>query len=208
MYYQSYEEYMRDVLGYPQNSRMPTYNGYYNMAYQNGNRDMEDVEIEKLYPEIYKIAYPMVCKACNQYRGEITEEFVSKLTKEVYSNLELEDVRMEETQKNEVRNASTSKNNTYSSKTENNKIERETRQRRPNNTLQDLIRILILRELLNRRPGRPPIPPGRPPMPPPGRPPFPPGGNPPPRPPMPRDAGVFPYNTNQNGMNNYYDNLY
>ena len=51
MYYQSYEEYMRDVLGYPQNSRMPTYNGYYNMAYQNENRDMEDVEIEKLYPE-------------------------------------------------------------------------------------------------------------------------------------------------------------
>ena len=41
MYYQSYEEYMRDVLGYPQNSRMPTYNGYYNMAYQNENRDME-----------------------------------------------------------------------------------------------------------------------------------------------------------------------
>ncbi len=55
-----------------------------------------------------------------------------------------------------------------------------------NKGLQDLIRILLIRELLGRPGNRPPMPPHRPPM----RPPFPPGGpGQGPRPPiMPRNA--------------------
>ena len=159
MYYQSYEDYMRDVLGYT-----PTYN--YNM--QQNRRDT-NTELERLYPEIYRTVYPMVRKVCTQYNGEITEDFVERLTNEVYTNLEVEQDVRSETSKTTSKISAT--------KTEVRK-EEETRQRRPNNTLRDLIRILIIRELLGGRPNRP------------GRPPFPGGpgmpGGPGPRPPMPR----------------------
>lgn len=187
MYYQSYEDYMRDVLGYPRQNPIPTYN--YNMPQgRSGN-----TEIERLYPEIYKTVYPMVCKACTQYNGEITEEFVERLTNEVYNNLETEQgVRSEQTK-------TTTKQTTLKNET---RKEEETRQRRPNNTLRDLIRILIIRELLGmpNRPGRP-------------RPPFPGGPGPAPRPPIgprppfPRDASTMDY---MGAMPNYtpYDNMY
>ena len=174
MYYQSYEDYMRDVLGYT-----PTYN--YNM--QQSRRDT-NTELERLYPEIYRTVYPMVRKVCTQYNGEITEDFVERLTNEVYTNLEVEqDVRSENSK-------TTSKIST--SKPEVRK-EEETRQRRPNNTLRDLIRILIIRELLGGRPNRP----GRPQFPGgPGGPGMPggPGPRPPmPRPPFPRDYDDYDY---------------
>ena len=91
---------------------------------------------------------------------------------------------------NTINNRSTTTNKTNTSKPEKVRETRgEDRQFR-NRGLQDLIRILLIRELLGRpgHPGhRPPMPPhGRPPM----RPPFPPHGGPGqgPRPPiMPRD---------------------
>lgn len=164
MYYQSYEDYMRDVLGYPQENQYSTYN--YNMQKQvrSGNE-----EVERLYPEIYRIVYPMVRKACTQCNGEITEEFIERLTNEVCDNFETEqNVRSEQTK-------TTSKTQI---KTETRK-EEETRQRRPNNNIRDLIKILIIRELLSspNRPGRPPFP-GIP------RPPFPGGPGQGPRPPI------------------------
>ena len=172
MYYQSYEEYMRDVLGYP---REATYNDYYGINQR--NMIVADEEIEKLYPEIYRVVYPMVCKACNQYKGEITEDLVSRLTDEVYSNLEVEnEVRGEEKPK-----AKTETRVSTTSKTVSASKEVETRQRRLNNNLRDLIRILILRELIN-RPGRPPFP-----------------GEP--RPPMPRNHESY-------DVHGYYNNLY
>ena len=42
-------------------------------------------ELEKCYPEIYQIVYPMVQKACAENRGEITRELVDRLTDEIYS---------------------------------------------------------------------------------------------------------------------------
>ena len=146
----------------------------------------------------------MVCKACTQYRGEITEDLISRLTDEVYSNLEIEnEVRGEEKPKQETRTTSTNKVSTSSrneqtTRNETNIRNAETRQRRPNNTLRDLIRILIIRELLRRhRPGRPPFS---------GRPPFP--GNP--RPPMPRDSQMQSYGINPQNqeMQGYYGNMY
>ena len=76
--------------------------------------------------------------------------------------------------------------------------ERETRSPRPvNRNLRDLIKILLLRELLNRPGNRPPVRPPRPPFPGgPGRPPFPGGpgpGRPPMRPPM-MPRGLEDYN--------------
>lgn len=186
MYYQSYEDYMKDVLGYPRENSISTYNGYYGMEQRNINMEINDSEIEQLYPEIYRTVYPMVCKACMQYRGEITEDLVTRLTNEVYSNLEIEEFRGEGNSNKEVRNSQQVKN---SSKNDNSKQQNETRQRKPDNILKDLIRILIIRELLRRRrrPGRPPFP-----------------GNP--RPPMPRNQSL--YNINSANMQGYYENMY
>lgn len=166
-----YEEYMRSVLGYNQipnniytNSIYDNY--YYDTDYLNNrNSNANEEMIESLYPDIYRVIYPMVCKACNQNsQREVTRDLVDRMTDEIYSNIEPEDrqssiVNQRPILKNgDVRNPNAREP----------EVRSETRQN--NFLMRDLIRILILRELLRRRP------PMRPPMPPPGR---------PPRPPMP-----------------------
>ena len=125
-------------------------------------------ETEDLYPDIYRIVNPVVEEVCNRNRNKnITEELVRAMTEEVYSNVEGNsslqvDVQVKTELKNgDVRNPNVKKP--------------ETRQK--NFLLNDLIRILILKNLLRPRP------PVRPPFPGPGpRPPFP---GPGPRPPYP-----------------------
>lgn len=173
MYYQNYEDYMRSVLGYPNNPE-PTY------SFQDDyDERMSNTEDEELYPEIYRLVYPMVCKACDEKANmPITQQLVDEMTSTIYSNIEVE-MEVEVTQNREVLKNGDVRNPNVK------QPEVQTRQRIPNRTLQDLIRILILRELFRRR--RPHRPPMRPPMPP--RPPFPgPGMGPGGRPPiMPRD---------------------
>lgn len=184
MYYQNYEDYMRNVLGYPNPNQEPTY------QFQNDFYPEINTEDEQLYPEIYRIIYPMVCKICDEKEGmPLTNQLLEEMTNTIYSNIEPE-IEEEVPEKREVLKNGDVRN-------PNVKIqEPQTRQRVPNRTLQDLIRILLLRELFQRRrpnprppfPGGPGMGPGpRPPMPP--RPPFPggPGMGPGPRPPMPRD---------------------
>ena len=198
MYYQNYEDYMRSVLGYPienQNTH-DTYN-YSDMMY--GPSQMPTMsnryssEIMELYPEIYRILNPMICKICEANTKPITRELIEKMTDEIYLNLEEQplndtvvNVRVNtptvSEKQEKVNRVSTSPRSSSKTKSEENRTEskekienREDRQqRRPNNTLRDLIRILILNQLLGgnfpNRPPRPPRPPMRPPM---GPPPFP-----------------------------------
>ena len=172
MYYQNYEEYMQDVLGYP-NRNIPTYNGYgeYNST-QNRNR-----EIETLYPDIYKIVYPMVCKVCDRNTKPLTREVLETMVEEIYMNIETEEIPDEGANvKIEVRNSSGSR----SSSSSNTRNREESRQNcKGNCLLKDLIRVLLLREFLARPMTRPPMP--RPPY----MPPYP--GRPDMRPPMPRE---------------------
>lgn len=175
-----YEEYMRSVLGYqPMNNH--TY-GYgmnfenFEMANMSSTNTVQMRELEDCYPEIYRIIYPMVQKACNQNTRPLTRELIDSMTEEIYFAIEDKDM-IENREKEE---------------------KKENRQIRRNTNLNDLIRILILRELL----GRPGFPGGRPPFPRPPRPPMrPPMG--PPRP-QPR-PGMGPFNRNTFGE---YDNLY
>ena len=195
MYNQSYEEYMRSILGYPTDYRntyetMNTYNPNYDI-YSN-TRDASyrnDSELEECYPEIYRLVYPMVTKACRENREPITKELVDRMTNEIYQAIEVDnDVQISINLQNNVRSQSTQNTNTSHRSSNDVKTNEdrstENRQRRPiNRTLNDLIRILILRELLG-RPGNFPFPRPRP------RPPRPgfPGGMGPGRPPfMPRD---------------------
>ena len=201
MYYQNYEDYMRQVLGYPMND--PN-------IYERNDSIYQDTYSE-CYPEIYHLVYPMVCKVCETNTQPITPELVEKMTDEVYMAIEDTQttvnirVNASKPEENRTSNSSTNRNNSEeirSSKTKSERINKsvsshtenrevkvssssmpENREntalaetRHSNSTLRDLIKILILNQILGNRP-RPPRPP---------RPPFPGGpGMPPPRPPFP-----------------------
>ena len=230
MYYQNYEDYIRSILGYPVQNNMGcsvAYNSDQTNTYSNANIEYltsmprYSNEILDLYPEIYKIVNPMVCKICEANTKPITSELIEQMTDEIYLNLESDtniddeiiNIRVNlpnsETEANRKRQVQKNAQNTSGNiskrirdnrqdNSTKNRVEeiakapsqpREDRQiRRRNNTLRDLIKILILTQLLGgRRPQRPPRP-----FPPP-RPPFPGGPRPNPRPPiMPRDT----YNDN------------
>src|SRR5574344_755159 len=197
MYYQNYEDYMRNILGYP------TENLYtYDNCIQDGNYTMQNInELQDLYPECYKLINPIICSVCDNYRGTINSNSIESMVDEVYQkiivnneimikinieNRNSDSLSSSREVDNKNRNILNNNLKTNSIESRNN-LEPENRQIRPNNQfLKDLIRILILNRLLGGFfPGRPPI---RPPFPGPGRPPFPggPGGMPPTRPPMPR----------------------
>ena len=209
MYDQSYEEYMSNVLGY---GYVPDYRSPYAMmpqdlysinTYMPGEMpesQMMDEEIEDCYPEIYKVVYPMVRKACKKNTKPITKKLIDDLVNDIYVN-----IKPNESININVNVGNTSKINSISSdrdvrtnstassisrpevKSEMREVRgdsraKETRQR--NFLLNDLIRILVLRELI----GEPSRPGNRPPHRPPMRPPYP-GNRPPMRPRMD-------YNTN------------
>lgn len=190
-----YEEYMRSVLGY----QPVDYNNTYDMSYDRfemsdmtAMNNMQMQELENCYPDIYRIVYPMVQKACSQNTRPITRELVDSMTDEVY--FAVEDREMLENRNKEEKTSEAT----------------EDRQIIRNQGLNDLIRILILRELLG-RPGFPGFPggrpphhrPPRPPMRPPMRPGFPGGPGMPPGP-RPR-PGMGPFNRDTFGE---YDDLY
>ena len=193
MDYQNYEEYMRSVLGYSPyvdrnytytNSQEDMYNNYMNMSETSNMQPTQD--LTEFYPEIYKIIYPMVCKACNvNSNREVTKDLLEQITDEIYRNVEPEEQQTTSRADVQLKNGDVINPNAK-------EPEQQTRETRQNNfLLRDLIRILLLKEWgrPNRPPIRPPFPPGggRPPMgpgpgmPPPNRPPRPPMG-PPPRP--------------------------
>ena len=172
MYDNNYEEYIRTILGYPsQNNFNPMYN---NMSINETYVGSERSNLEDFYPEIYKIIYPMVRKACERNSMINTEEDLERLTEEIYSALEDNNqINVNINLGNNVTTNTTNRNDINKElKNSDNKDEsREEKRIFPNNNLRDLIRILLIRELL-RRPHHnfPPRPNPRPPMRPPIRP--------------------------------------
>lgn len=142
MYNSSYEEYMQNVLGYnvrPQNTyQMPE------DIYEMPRNSYENINLEGLYPDIYKMVYPMVQKVCMNVNGLVNEEMICSMTDEVYKAMVEEETR----DSNDTKKNNNSQN-----------IRRIEETRQNNYLLRDLIRILIINELLRRRPGRPPRPP-------------------------------------------------
>lgn len=185
MYNESYEEYIRSILGYP-NYNNRTDRPENNCQYMSMNMESNErnAELEACYPEIYKVVYPMINKACSNITKPITSDLIDELTNEIYSSIETDnEINLTINLTNEI---SSTGNRSVPNKTKAEKIQEnrgEDRQFR-NRGLEDLIRILLIRELLG-RPGR--FPTHRPPM----RPPFPgrPGGGRPPI--MPRDFNDF-----------------
>ena len=196
-----YEDYMQNLFGRDYQSYQNTYepmvrntnccnqiDGYDQYDYEQNNyyeqmpynyftyyssRNIVN-DVENLYPEIYKVVYPMIQKACNQNTKPIDENLIDDMTEDIYSNIEADNII------NLNINIENNRNESMVEKEKNNRCEtKNTRQ--SNNLIRDLIRILLIREFLDKPGYRPPRPP---------RPSFP--GNPPPRPPRPGFPGSPP----------------
>lgn len=137
--FNNYEEYMRSVLGYKtaDTYNMQNDNYYYDVSRMNTN--MQDTS--RLYPEIYGIVYPMVQKVCSRRNfGNLTEEMLNEMVNEIYNVIEPE----EELEERSTQKSVDTKNTRQKEQV------KEPRRARPNNyLLRDLIRILILREILS-----------------------------------------------------------
>ena len=137
MNYQDYDEYMRSLMGYP--SMRTSMNQPMNPGMtQFSNMDACADDLERMYPETYRVIYPMVCFACDNIRTPVTEETVDMMTDDIYDRVEA-DGRINIDISVEVRNNEETQEN------------RQRRPRRRNRFLRDLIRILLLRELIRRR---------------------------------------------------------
>ena len=173
---ESFDDYIRSILGYQNMNNMYIQNNSnnYNLS-NNNNRE----ELENCYPEIYKIVYPMVTQRCSTMSQPVTRETVENMTDEIYSAIEVNsEINLNINLQNKT-NGNRQENKVSTSnilKSEDKNEKRGEDRQFGNRNLRDLIQILIIRELLRRpRPERPPFPGpgGRPPFPGgPGRPPF------------------------------------
>ena len=185
--YNEYEDYMRSVLGYPNNNNYyDTYsteyaNDYFPYRAKNSNQ-FDESKYEDKYPEIYKILKPMIKKSCNsRFIENISNNDLDSMTNEIYNNVEqsMDIVNVDiTTGSNTVRNGNM--------KVSESKKE-ETRSCCGNPSLRDLIKILLIKELIDNTHHHMPGPLPRPPRPPMPR----------PRPPYRNDFNDFDSDTNQ-----------
>ena len=170
---ESINDYIRSILGYPnvipQNLYMDNYNIPPSNMYMQEN--MVNItlreEIEEYYPEIYKIVYPMVVRGCSKVKDQVTKDIIDRLTEEIYNAVENSNnpitlnINLEnEAGQNRNIPQTNSTINTLQKNIKSNEDRGENRQIARNRDLNDLIRILIIRELLG-KPGfrpRPPFP--------------------------------------------------
>lgn len=219
MYNETYDDYIRSILGYPArnkleqyNQEMPEYQNYQEYRNPTFNTNINisgnNVELENSYPEIYKIVYPMVAKKCENARSEtFSKSDIENMTDEIYYALEeKQEKRININLTNDINGTKTQNSSAVSTsaKVENKRPDvkisqkaiENSEKRQINNGLRDLIQILLIRELLNR-----PRPPFRPPMPnPPG-----PGPRPPMRPPFRPGPGRPPFNRDFGSYNDLYE---
>ena len=139
MNYTSYDEYMRNILGYP-DMRMNMNTNMNMNSFDNMSPYSDD--LERMYPEVYRVVYPMVCRACDNVTMPVTEAMLDSMTDDIYDRVEADGrINIEVTVEAEFRDNNSSESRQMS----------RPRPRRRNRFLRDLIRILLIRELLGRR---------------------------------------------------------
>ena len=134
---QSYEEYIRSILGYP--SASTNMNNYTNNSYNNMeesmfyNQNSDNKLLEDCYPEIYKIVYPMVIKSCRNNAKPLTRELIENMTDEIYTAIENDhnEIGINITLNNEVKTSNTM--NTTNNMTNNTTTNNRTMQNRNTN---------------------------------------------------------------------------
>lgn len=170
MYNNEYEDYMRGILGYPIQNEINTYNNAYGnnnsfFPYRSRIDYTNENNYENLYPEIYKILKPMVIKVCNNpIYGSISNNTLEIMANEIYNNIESDidviNVNINTKEAEPSGNLARKDMSISQSKTK----DEEARNCCGNPTLKDLIKIMIIKQLIENNVNRPPIGP-RPPFP-------------------------------------------
>ncbi len=171
MYNRNYDDYVRKVLGY---SNYKVNNKKEEIEdTKNKENDKAKIQITKYYPDIYNIVYPMINKRCRGVNDEINDSLLEDLVDEIYYELEGDDEDSENIRINVDfdNNYNSNKNkedintlrqrirdielnrykNTLKDKKEEVKKVKEKclkHSRVKNKNIRDLIKILIIRELL------------------------------------------------------------
>ena len=127
MYNNVYQEYINCMIGGTSKWGLDFQDNMINL-YSNF-QNTTNIKLEQFYPELYKLIYPMIQTACMRNTKPITEETINEMIQDVYSNFNVDDVSFSET-RDSNRHEKVSKPNNY--------------------VLNDLIRILLIRELLGR----------------------------------------------------------
>ena len=100
-----YQDYINSIIGPTHRNQMNFENTPFSVA-----PNVYNMELERYYPEIYKILYPMIQSACMRNTKPLTEETLNEMVKDIYSNFNAEDV-------NDVRSSSKPKDSSSTSKT-------------------------------------------------------------------------------------------
>lgn len=163
MDYQSYEDYMRNTLNYSgmgspmgmQGTSCPNMNcqnmcitPYSNMSSNQMMWQDSSCDLERMYPDSYRVVYPMVVSTCRNVSMPVTEDMIDRMTDDIYDRA-VADGRINVDISVELETREDSKEE------DRQMINRPPRRRRRNRFFRDLIRILLLRELIGRRPGFP-----------------------------------------------------
>lgn len=175
MDYQNYDDYMRNVLGFSNMGCQSCPNMYMNTPcsfqamgtqptfqgmpmqtqFQSMNLNQSCDDLERMYPDTYRVIHPMVVSACNNVRMPVTEDMLDQMTNDIYDRAEMDDrINVDINITVETRDEENSRQGLDESR----QRMPQRRPRRRNRFLRDLIRILLIRELIGRRrrfPGRP-----------------------------------------------------
>lgn len=130
---------------------------------QNMEESEEILRIQRMYPDIYCLLMPMVNKIVEENNDrEITDNLIESMTMEIYNNIEDDMINSSRTTNSKTNNTmaqssqtgntqrqSTQSNNTTTRNTVSNTMQNSRRIGNP--TLRDLIKILIIRRILEHR---------------------------------------------------------
>lgn len=162
---ESVNDYIKSILGYPNNNNL--YINENKIDYLD-SKEEKNQELENYYPEIYKKIYPMILKKCKNLTVHITEDLINKITDEIYNtvgtnneislNINIQNSSINNINENRksIRNRNSMEsyieNRKISRQPVRKEIERDEKANRNviNSTLKDLIKILVIRELLER----------------------------------------------------------
>ena len=148
-------------------SNMSNQTSFQSSMRENTEQNMEESEeilrIQKMYPDIYCLLMPMVNKIVEENNDrEITDNLIESMTMEIYNNIEDDMINSSRTTNSKTNNTmaqssqtgntqrqSTQSNNTTTRNTVSNTMQNLRRIGNP--TLRDLIKILIIKRLLEHR---------------------------------------------------------
>ena len=136
MFYPNYDDYMRDIF-------------YFNGLANNGFWGMNNSNLDILYPSIYKIIYPVVKRVVSGNNFQFANDnTISNATNMIYEIIE-GDTSLNQSTGNQANTQNSQSNNNVNINVSNNKSTSD------NALLKDLIRILVIRELISKNNVRP-----------------------------------------------------